>query len=89
MLDAAIEEYTVGHPRRGERMITGMVRATQAKRISRSGIRSSIMRVDQVGLALRREAFGRRIIWYLFFVDKLNTSLSRGLIFPIVHNNHT
>ena len=62
----------MGHPRRGERMITGMVRATQPNRISRSGIRSSIQRVDQGGLAIRREAFGRRIIRYRFFVDNLH-----------------
>ena len=76
MLDAAIEEYTVGHPRRGERM----VRATQPTRISRSEIRSSIMRVDQGGLAIRREAFGRRIIKYLIFVNKLNVILLHGFI---------
>ena len=86
MLDAAIEEYTVGHPRRGEKMITGMARATQATRISRSEIRSSIIRVDQGGLAIRRESFGRRIIWYLFFVDKLDILLPHGLILLIVHN---
>ena len=73
LLDAAIEEYTVGHPRRGEKMITGMVRATQPTRIARSEIRSSIQRVDQGGLAIRREAFGRRIISYIFFVDKLRS----------------
>lgn len=80
MLDAAVEEYTVGHPRRGERMITGMVRATQATRITRSEIRSSIIRVDQGGLAIRREAFGRRIIRYLIFVNKLNVILLHGFI---------
>ena len=89
MLDATIEEYTLGHPRREERMITGMVRATQATRISRSEIRSSIMRVDQGGLAIRREAFGRRLIRYKFFVDKLYILLSLGFILLIVPNIHT
>jgi hypothetical protein len=62
ILDAAIEEYTVGHPRRGERMITGMVRATQLRRSTRAQIRFAIRRTDQGGLAIRRAAFGRRII---------------------------
>lgn len=62
ILDAAIEECTVGHPRRGERMITGMVRATQLRRSTRAQIRSAIQRTDQGGLAIRRAAFGRRII---------------------------
>lgn len=62
ILDAAIEEYTVGHPRRGERMITGMVRATQLRRSTRAQIRLAIQRTDQGGLAIRRAAFGRRII---------------------------
>jgi hypothetical protein len=62
ILDVAIEEYTVGHPSRGERMITGMVRATQLRRRTRSQIRSAIRRTDQGGLAMRRLAIGRRII---------------------------
>ena len=67
ILDSAIEDYTSGHPERGERMITGMVRATQGNAITRSVIRSSIARVDQGGLESRRAAFGRRIIRYTFF----------------------
>ena len=64
ILDSAVEDYTVGHPERGERMITGMVRATQGNAVTRSVIRSSIARVDQGGLEIRRAAFGRRIVRY-------------------------
>ena len=67
ILDSAIEDYTVGHPERGERMITGMIRATQGNAVTRSVIRSSIARVDQVGLESRRAAFGRRIVRYAFY----------------------
>ena len=62
ILDSAIEDYTAGHPERGERMITGMVRATQGNLVTRSQIRSSIARVDQGGLDNRRAVFGRRIV---------------------------
>ena len=46
-------------------MIIGMMRSTTRDNFSRAQIRSSIHRVDELGLQQRREAFGRRIVRYL------------------------
>lgn len=59
--DELIQQYTSDNPSRGERMIIGMVRASTDASFTRDQLRSSIRRVDEVGLESRTEAFGRRI----------------------------
>ena len=50
-------------------MIIGMMRSTTGDNFTRAQIRSSIQRVDDLGLQQRREAFGRRIVRYLTFLS--------------------
>ena len=47
-------------------MIIGMVRTTTNALFTRSQLRSSIQRVDEVGVEARREAFGRSLVRYEF-----------------------
>ena len=60
-------------------MIVGMVRSSTNAYFTRSQIRSSIHRVDELGVQGRREAFGRRIVRYL-------TTLSLVILILTLYN---
>lgn len=70
--DDLVQQYTAGYPERGERMIIGMVRANTNASFTRAQVRSSIQRVDEVGVEARREAFGRRLERYMCIFKVFN-----------------
>ena len=69
--DEMIHRFTSENPSRGERMIIGMVRSSTSSSFTRAQLRSSIIRVDEVGLQARHEAFGHRIERYLTSIIQL------------------